>query len=78
MDINDLMQVLTLVAVVAAFYWQYRSFPPTETAKLIEQLTEMAMRTESRLDDAIVDILEYFNDVRLDVDEASNEDDAQV
>ena len=78
MDINEVMQVLTIAAVVAAFYWQHRSFPPTETAKLIEQLTEMAMRTESRLDDAIVDIMEYFNDVRLEVDEASNEDDAQV
>ena len=78
MDINDVMQILTIVAVVAAFYWQYRSFPPTETAKLIEQLTEMAMRTESRLDDAIVDIVEYFNDVRMEVDEASDSDKTQV
>lgn len=78
MDINDVMQILTIAAVVAAFYWQYRSFPPNETAKLIEQLTEMAMRTESRLDDAIVDIVEYFNDVRMEVDEASDSDKTQV
>ena len=71
MDINDVMQILTIAAVVAAFYWQYRSFPPAETAKLIEQLTEMAMRTESRLDDAIVDIMEYFNDARPDGDDTT-------
>ena len=64
MEIQDLMQVLVLVAVVLAFYWQHRSFPPDKTGELITQLTEMAMRTESRLDDAIVDILEYINDVR--------------
>ena len=64
MEIQDLMQVLVLVAVVLAFYWQHRSFPPDKTAELITQLTEMAMRTESRLDDAIVDILEYINDAR--------------
>lgn len=64
MEIQDLMQVLVLFAVVLAFYWQHRSFPPDKTAELIEQLTEMAMRTESRLDDAIVDIMEYINDAR--------------
>jgi len=64
MDIQELMQVLTLLAVVLAFYWSHRSFPPDKTAELITQLTEMAMRTESRLDDAIVDILEYINDAR--------------
>ena len=64
MDIQELMQVLTLLAVVLAFYWSHRSFPPDKTAELITQLTEMAMRTESRLDDAIVDILEYVNDAR--------------
>ena len=65
MEIQDLMQVLVLVAVVLAFYWQHRSFPPQQTAELITQLTEMAMRTESRLDDALVDIMEYINDIRI-------------
>lgn len=64
MDIQEIMQVLTLIAVVLAFYWQYRSFPPDKTAELIEQLTIMAMRTDSRLDDALVDIMEYINDAR--------------
>jgi len=78
MDINDLMQVLTLVAVVAAFYWTHRSFPPTETADMIKQLTEMAQRTESRLDDAIVEIMDYVNDARMTDDEASDSDKTQV
>ena len=64
MEIQEIMQVLTLIAVVLAFYWQYRSFPPDKTAELIEQLTIMAMRTDSRLDDALVDIMEYINDAR--------------
>ena len=64
MDIQELMQVLTLLAVVLVFYWSHRSFPPEKTAELITQLTEMAMRTESKLDDAIVDIMEYINDAR--------------
>jgi len=71
MEIQDLMQVLVLVAVVLAFYWQHRSFPPDKTAELIAQLTEMAMRTESRLDDAIVDIMEYINDARPDGDDTT-------
>lgn len=64
MEIQEIMQVLTIFAVVIMFYWQYRSFPPNETAKLLDQLTDMASKTESRLDDAIIDIMEYVNNAR--------------
>lgn len=64
MDIQEIMQVLTLLAIVLAFYWSHRSFPPDKTAELIRELTEIATKTDSRLDDAIVEIMDYVNEAR--------------
>lgn len=64
MDIQEVMQILTLLAIVLAFYWSHRSFPPDKTAELIKELTEIATKTDSRLDDAIVEIMDYLNEAR--------------
>ena len=64
MEFEQLFQMLAL-AVVALVYWlSYRSFPPGETAKLIQRLGEVSQRTESRLDDLLVDIARLLNEMR--------------
>lgn len=64
MDFEQVFQVLVLAVVVMVYWWSYRSFPPGETAKLIERLGEVSQRTESRLDDLLVDIARLLNEMR--------------
>ena len=64
MDFEQVFQVLVLAVVVIVYWWSYRSFPPGETAKLIERLGEVSQRTESRLDDLLVDIASLLNEMR--------------
>ena len=64
MDFEQVFQVLVLAVVVMVYWWSYRSFPPGETAKLIERLGEASQRTESRLDDLLVDIARLLNEMR--------------
>lgn len=64
MDFEQGFQVLILAVVVLVYWWSYRSFPPGETAKLIERLGEVSQRTESRLDDLLVEIARLLNALR--------------
>ncbi len=64
MDFEQAFQVLVLAVVVLVYWWSYRSFPPGETAKLIERLGEVSQRTESRLDDLLVEIARMLNELR--------------
>lgn len=70
MDFEQGFQVLVLAVVVLVYWWSYRSFPPGETAKLIERLGEVSERTESRLDDLLVDIARLLNEMRRTETEA--------
>ena len=64
MDFEQLFQMLVLAGVVLVYWWSYRSFPPSETAKLIARLGEISQRTESRLDDLLVEIARLLNELR--------------
>ena len=64
MEFEQVFQMLALVVVVLVYWWAYRSFPPGETAKLIERLGEVSQRTESRLDDLLVEIARLLNELR--------------
>ena len=73
MDFDQVFQMLVLAVVVLVYWWSYRSFPPGETAKLIERLAEVSQRTESRLDDLLVDIARLLNELRTPVEEEQPE-----
>ena len=64
MDFEQVFQVLVLAVVALVYWWAYRSFPPGETAKLIQRLGEVSQRTESRLDDLLVEIARLLNELR--------------
>jgi len=64
MEFEQVFQLLALAVVVLVYWWSYRSFPPGETAKLIQRLGEVSQRTESRLDDLLVDIARLLNEMR--------------
>lgn len=64
MDFEQVFQVLVLAVVLLVYWWSYRSFPPDETAKLIQRLGEVSQRTESRLDDLLVEIARLLNELR--------------
>lgn len=68
MEIQDLMQVLVLAAVVLAFYWQHRSFPPDKTSELIDRLASLSEQTTTKLDDLLVEIAITLNEMRGDPD----------
>jgi len=69
MDFEQVFQMLVLAVVVLVYWWSYRSFPPGETAKLIQRLGEVSQRTESRLDDLLVDIARLLNELRTPTEE---------
>ncbi|MCY4062380.1 MAG: hypothetical protein OXG53_08430 [Chloroflexi bacterium] len=69
MDFEQVFQMLVLAVVVLVYWWSYRSFPPGETAKLIQRLGEISQRTESRLDDLLVDIARLLNELRTPTEE---------
>lgn len=74
MDFEQAYQVLTLAVVALVYWWAYRSFPPGETAKLIERLGEVSQRTESRLDDLLVEIARLLNELRQPEAESPEQD----
>lgn len=69
MDFEQVFQMLVLAVVVLVYWWSYRSFPPGETAKLIQRLGEVSQRTESRLDDLLVAIARLLNELRTPAEE---------
>ncbi len=64
MNFEQVFQVLTLAVMALVYWWSFRSFPPGETAKLIDRLGEVSQRTESRLDDLLVDVARLMNELR--------------
>ena len=56
MEFNEIMQILILLAIVLAFWWQHKSFPPEQTAELLKQLDNASRKTETTADDLLYDI----------------------
>lgn len=73
MDYDQVFQMLVLAVVVLVYWWSYRSFPPGETAKLIERLGEVSQRTESRLDDLLVEVARLLNELRAPAEEEASD-----
>ena len=73
MDFEQAFQILTLAVVTLVYWFAFRSFPPGETSQLIQRLDEVSQRTDSRLDDLLVDIARLLNELRRPADE-SDED----
>lgn len=69
MEFEQVFQMLMLAVVVLVYWWSYRSFPPGETAKLIQRLGEVSQRTETRLDDLLVAIARLLNELRTPTEE---------
>lgn len=68
MTFEQVFQILSLLAVVLVFWWSHRSFPPQQTAQLIQQLTEASQKTQTQLDDVLVEVAKLLNDLRVDED----------
>ena len=66
MDYEQVFQLLILAVVVLVYWWSHRSFPPQQTADLIQRLSEASQRTETRIDDLLVEIARLLNELRRD------------
>jgi hypothetical protein len=64
MTFDQVIELLTLASVVLVFWWTHRSFPPQQTAQLIEQLQIASEKTQTRLDDVLVQIAALLNAIR--------------
>lgn len=64
MTFDQVFQILILATVVVVFWWSHRSFPPQQTAQLIQQLTEASQQTQTKLDDVLVDVVKLLNELR--------------
>lgn len=64
MDYEQILQLLILAAVVLVYWWSYRSFPPQQTAELLQRLSETSRRTETRIDDLLVEVARLLNEMR--------------
>lgn len=66
MTFDQVFQLLILAVVVLLFWWSHRSFPPQQTAELIERLTIASEKTQTQLDDVLVEVAKLLNDLRED------------
>ena len=66
MDYEQVFQLLILAVVVLVYWWSHRSFPPQQMADLIERLSEASQRTETKMDDLLVEIARLLNELRRD------------
>jgi len=66
MTFDQLIQLLTLAIVVLLFWWSHRSFPPQQTADLIRQLMQASEKTQTHVDDILVEIADLLNRLRDD------------
>ncbi|GEM_PF-956265 len=74
MTFDQLFQLLVLAVVVIVFWWTHRSFPPQQTAELIQQLMSASKQTQTRVDDVLVEIASLLNTLRERDDESSIQD----
>ena len=81
MDFDQVMQLLTLAAVVLAFWWTNQAFPPGPTAQLISELRKGADTTPNKVDDALVEIAALLNQIRVEqagIDQTPQEGESPV
>ena len=64
MAFEQIFQLLVLAVAVLVYWWSHRSFPPQQTAELLERLSEASRQTETHVDDLLVEIAQVLNELR--------------
>ena len=64
MAFEQIFQLLVLAVVVLIYWWSHRSFPPKQTADLLQKLSEVSQKTETHVDDLLVEIAQALNELR--------------
>lgn len=64
MAFEQIFQLLVLAVVVLIYWWSHRSFPPKQTAELLQKLSEASQKTETHVDDLLVEIAQVLNELR--------------
>lgn len=64
MAFEQIFQLLILAVAVLVYWWSHRSFPPQQTAELLQKLSEASQQTETHLDDLLVEIAQVLNELR--------------
>ena len=64
MAFEQIFQLVVLAVVVLIYWWSHRSFPPKQTAELLQKLSEASQKTETHVDDLLVEIAQALNELR--------------
>lgn len=64
MAFEQIFQLVVLAVVVLIYWWSHRSFPPKQTAELLQKLSEASQKTETHVDDLLVEIAQVLNELR--------------
>lgn len=64
MAFEQILQLVILAVVVLVYWWSHRSFPPKQTAELLQKLSEASQKTDTHVDDLLVEIAQVLNELR--------------
>ena len=64
MNFEQLFQILILAVIALVYWWSFRSFPPGQTADLIDKLADASKQTQTKVDDILVEIARLLNELR--------------
>lgn len=64
MAFEQIFQLVVLAVVVLVYWWSHRSFPPKQTAELLQKLSEASQKTDTHVDDLLVEIAQVLNELR--------------
>lgn len=64
MEFEQAITLISLLAVIIISYLSHRSFPPKQTAELIDRLATHAEKTQTKMDDLLLDVARVLNDIR--------------
>ena len=64
MAFEQIFQLVVLAVVVLVYWWSHRSFPPKQTAELLQKLSEASQKTDTHVDDLLVEIAQALNELR--------------
>lgn len=64
MAFEQILQLVVLAVVVLVYWWSHRSFPPKQTAELLQKLSEASKKTDTHVDDLLVEIAQVLNELR--------------
>ena len=64
MNFEQLFQMAILAVIALVYWWSFRSFPPGQTADLIDKLADASKHTQTKVDDILVEIARLLNELR--------------